>query len=241
MKWTHKTRHPTFQDLSPSETAHTLWSMFLPGLFSSFETDCILPMKCFSSVQFSRSVVSDSLWPHGLQHTRLSCPSNFWSLLELMSIESVMPSSHLILCRPLLLPPSIIPSIRVFFKWVSSSHQVAKILSLNRSISYLSLCILHNSFCDQIQRIWALLISETRYVISINEQLVQVPICVLTGFESQPIDLSPSLGCAVSLTSPLMSSGCICAGWDYPIFPSSSCCGVESRVKIPQVSGAWRS
>ena len=40
--------------------------------------------------------------------------ANSQSLLKLMSIESVMPSSHLILCRPLLLPPSIIPSIRVF-------------------------------------------------------------------------------------------------------------------------------
>ena len=40
--------------------------------------------------------------------------TNCWSLLKLMSIESVMPSSHLILCRPLLLPPSIFPSIRVF-------------------------------------------------------------------------------------------------------------------------------
>ena len=40
--------------------------------------------------------------------------TNFRSLLKLMSIESVMPSSHLILCRPLLLLPSIIPSIRVF-------------------------------------------------------------------------------------------------------------------------------
>ena len=37
-----------------------------------------------------------------------------WSLLKFMSIESVMPSNHLILCRPLLLPPSIFPSIRVF-------------------------------------------------------------------------------------------------------------------------------
>ena len=43
----------------------------------------------------------------------LSIP-NSQSLLKLMSIESVMPSSHLILCRPLLLPPSIFPSIRVF-------------------------------------------------------------------------------------------------------------------------------
>ena len=40
--------------------------------------------------------------------------TNPWSLLELMSIESVMPSNHLILCHSLLLLPSIFPSIRVF-------------------------------------------------------------------------------------------------------------------------------
>ena len=40
--------------------------------------------------------------------------TNSWSLLKLMSIESLMPSNHLILCHPLLLPPSIFPSIRVF-------------------------------------------------------------------------------------------------------------------------------
>ena len=40
--------------------------------------------------------------------------TNSWSLLKLMSFESVMPSNHLILCRPLLLLPSIFPSIRVF-------------------------------------------------------------------------------------------------------------------------------
>ena len=40
--------------------------------------------------------------------------TNSWSLLKLMSIESVMPSNHLILCHPLLFPPSIFPSIRVF-------------------------------------------------------------------------------------------------------------------------------
>ena len=40
--------------------------------------------------------------------------TNSWSLLKLMSIELVMPSNHLILCRPLLFPPSIFPSIRVF-------------------------------------------------------------------------------------------------------------------------------
>ena len=40
--------------------------------------------------------------------------TNSWSLLKLMSIELVMPSNHLILCHPFLLPPSIFPSIRVF-------------------------------------------------------------------------------------------------------------------------------
>ena len=61
--------------------------------------------------QFSCSVVSNSLQPHGLQHARLPCPS---PTLKLMSIELVMPSNYLILCCPLLLLPSIFPSIRVF-------------------------------------------------------------------------------------------------------------------------------
>ena len=64
----------------------------------------------------SCSVMSDSLRPHELQQTRLPCPSLSLSLLKLMSIESVMPSSHLILCCLLLLLPSIFPSIRVFYK-----------------------------------------------------------------------------------------------------------------------------
>ena len=69
----------------------------------------------FYSVQFSRSVVSDYLRPHGLQHTRPSHPSLTPRVFpKLMSIESVMPFNHLILCRPLLLLPSIFPSIRVF-------------------------------------------------------------------------------------------------------------------------------
>ena len=62
--------------------------------------------------------MSDSLQLHGLQHSRLPCPSPTprvgGSLLKLMSIESVMPSSHLTLCHPLLLLPSIFPSIGVF-------------------------------------------------------------------------------------------------------------------------------
>ena len=50
------------------------------------------------------------------------------SLPRLTSIESVMSSSHLILCRPLLLLPPIPPSIRVFSSWVNSLHEVAKVL-----------------------------------------------------------------------------------------------------------------
>ena len=67
-----------------------------------------------SSAQFSRSVVSDSATP--LTATRQASLSitNSRRLLRLMSIASVMPSNHLILCCPLLLPPSIFPSIRVF-------------------------------------------------------------------------------------------------------------------------------
>ena len=74
----------------------------------------------FSSVHFSHSVLSNSAAPE-LQHARLPCPSqtpraysNSQSLLKLMSIESVMPSNHLILCRTLLLPALIFPSTRSF-------------------------------------------------------------------------------------------------------------------------------
>ena len=68
----------------------------------------------FSSVQFSHSVVSDSAtpWTAACQ-TSLSITSSR-SSLRLTSIEWVMPSSHLILCHPLLLLPQIPPSIRVF-------------------------------------------------------------------------------------------------------------------------------
>ena len=69
-----------------------------------------------STVLFSCSVMSDSLWPHGLQHARPPWPfiANSWSLPKLMSIELVMPSNHLILCCPLLFLPSILPSFKVF-------------------------------------------------------------------------------------------------------------------------------
>ena len=64
--------------------------------------------------QFSRSVMSDSLRPHALQHARLPCPSPTPGAYSNSSTELVMPSNHLILCCPLLLLPSIFPSFRVF-------------------------------------------------------------------------------------------------------------------------------
>ena len=71
------------------------------------------------SVQFSCSVVSDSLRPRGLQHTRVPCPSTTPGAYSnschvTQTHESVMPSNPLILCHPLLLPLSIFPSMRVF-------------------------------------------------------------------------------------------------------------------------------
>ena len=65
-------------------------------------------------VQFSHSVVSDSLRPQGLQHARPPCPSPTRRICSFMSIELVMPSNHLILCHPFLLLSSVFPSIRVF-------------------------------------------------------------------------------------------------------------------------------
>ena len=68
----------------------------------------------FSSVQFNFSVVSDSLYPMDCSTPGLSVYRQLQDLLKCMSIDSVMTSNHLIHCRPLLLPPSIFPSIRVF-------------------------------------------------------------------------------------------------------------------------------
>ena len=104
----------------------------IPGVCNP-DKHCNL-LKSLSSAQFSRSVVSDSLWPHGLQHTRSPCPSPT-PRLKLMSIESVMPSNHLILCRPLLILPSIFPSIKVFSNESALLMRWAKCWSFSFNIS----------------------------------------------------------------------------------------------------------
>ena len=96
-------------------------------------------LACFSSVQFSSF--------HLLSRVRLfatplttACQAslsiiNSWSLPKLMSIESVMPSSYLILCCPLLLLPSIFPSIRVFSDESALCIRWPKYWSFNFNIS----------------------------------------------------------------------------------------------------------
>ena len=88
-----------------------------------------------ASVQFSRSVMSNSLRPHESQHTRPPCPSPTPGVYSNSSIESVMPSSHLILCRPLLLLPPIPPSIKVFSNESTLCMRWPKYWSFSFSIS----------------------------------------------------------------------------------------------------------
>ena len=72
-------------------------------------------MADWVSVQFSHSVMADSLWPQGLQHTRLPCPSTTpRAYSNSCPLSLLSPFNHLILCHPLLLLPSIFPNIRVF-------------------------------------------------------------------------------------------------------------------------------
>ena len=78
--------------------------------------------------------MSYSLWPHESQHARPPCPSPTPRVHRLASIESVMSSSHLILCRPLLLLPPIPPSIRVFSNESTLRSRWPKYLSFSFNI-----------------------------------------------------------------------------------------------------------
>ena len=99
----------------PTGTPDVLCRRDFPVLF---ESGCWskpnLVMYPLSSVQFSRSIVSDSATPQTAACQASLSITNSQSLLKLMPIKSVMPSNHLILCHLLLLLPSIFPSIRVF-------------------------------------------------------------------------------------------------------------------------------
>ena len=89
----------------------------------------------FSSVQsLNRVRLFETPWTAAYQASLSN--TNSQGLLKLMSIESVMPSNHLILFRPLLLPPSIFPSIRVFSNESVLNIRWPKCWSFNFSISY---------------------------------------------------------------------------------------------------------
>ena len=101
---------------------HTLFFRFLSQLDGTdhrIEFPLLNSRTSISSVQsLSISSVAQScltLWTHEPHACQVSLSiTNSWNIVKFMSIESVMPSNHLILCRPLLLLPSILPNIRDF-------------------------------------------------------------------------------------------------------------------------------
>ena len=88
------------------------WCSLKPKSFNSIKSTLSIFFFQFS-IQFSCSVVSDSATPLTAAHQASLSITNFWSLFKLVSVESVMPPNHLILCCSLLLP-SVFPSISVF-------------------------------------------------------------------------------------------------------------------------------
>ena len=109
--------------------------------------------------------MSNSATPWTITHQASLSVTNSWSLLKLMSIESVMPSKHLILCRPLFLPLSVFPSIRVFsnesvldIRWqkywsfsfsISPSNEYSGLISF--SIDWLDLPVVQGTLKSLLQ------------------------------------------------------------------------------------------
>ena len=115
------TERLNWTELNSNESSITVLCQMFDIQFLSFleevgtkDPDIQLPLVTHGTVQFSCSVVSDfaTQWT-ATRQASLSI-TNSWSLLKLISIESVMPSNHLILCHPFFLLPSIFPNVRVF-------------------------------------------------------------------------------------------------------------------------------
>ena len=114
---TQNLHHFKIKTNTEEETIRILWSQVRKRCWK-------IPLDHISSVQ---SLIRIQLFatPWTVARQASLSITNSWSSLKLKSIESVMPSSHLILCRPLLLLPN--PSQHQgLFQWVSSSHEVAK-------------------------------------------------------------------------------------------------------------------
>ena len=109
--------------------------MFDTHTHTSYEYDhenlALIKMRCFNySVQFRRSILSESLWPHGLQHARPPCPSPTPGLTQthVRGVSGAIQPSHP-LSSPS--PPAFnLSKHQGLFKRVSSSHQVARVLEL---------------------------------------------------------------------------------------------------------------
>ena len=109
----------------------------------------------FQSVQFSCSVMSNSLWPHGLQHSRLPCLS---SALGVYSNSCLLSFIQNWWCHPII-SSSVTPSTPAFnlsqhqdlFQWVSSSHQVARVFSISPSKEHPGLISFRMDWLDLLQ------------------------------------------------------------------------------------------
>ena len=119
-----------------------LWIKIYKYIISSVKNWSKRKVQSFSdctpktSVQLSHSAMYDSLRPHESQHARPLCPSPTPRVHPNLSIKSVMPCNHLILCRPLLLLPSIFPSIRVLSN-ESARHITGQSIGVSASTSVL--------------------------------------------------------------------------------------------------------
>ena len=115
---------------------HIYLFLFCNPLYFKNETfSSFVSLRIFSSVQLLSCVQLFATPLTAACQASLSI-TNPWSLLKLVSVESVIPSNHLILCRPLLLLPSIFPSIRVFSKESALHIRWPKYWSFSFSISH---------------------------------------------------------------------------------------------------------
>ena len=160
-------------------------------------------MRRFEPLQFSSVQSLSHVWlfanPWTIAHQDSLSITNSRSLLKLMSIESVMPSNHLILCCPLLLPPSIVSSIRVLSKEsvFASGGQSPGVLLQNQSFQW----IFRTDF--------------------LQDWLVGFPCSPRDSQESSPTPQFKSINCLAlsflySQTLTLIHDYCINHSFDYP-------------------------
>ena len=137
--WGPKQNHAVIS-VVPGGLSMSFFDLFLM-FYQSNHKRCfkIFSWVKFLLLQFNSVQSLNRVWlfvtPWTTAHQASLSTTNFWSLPKPMSIESVMPSNHLILCRPLLLLPSIFPNIRVFSNESALHIRWPKYWSFSFSIS----------------------------------------------------------------------------------------------------------